>query len=42
MCNFSVGYNIIDNCSLIDIRKYLMKKHGMKLCFDILNMFIGL
>ena len=30
MCNFSVGYNIIDNCSLIDIRKYLMKKHDMK------------
>ena len=27
MYDFSVDYNIIDNSNIIDIHKYLMKKH---------------
>ena len=27
---FSVDYNIIDTSNIIDIRKYLMKKHDIK------------
>ena len=27
---FSVDYNIIDTSNIIDIRKYLMKKHDTK------------
>ena len=27
---FSVGYNIIDTSNIINIHKYLMKKHDMK------------
>ena len=27
---FSVDYNIIDTSNIIDIRKYLMKKHDVK------------
>ena len=27
---FSVDYNIIDSSNIIDIRKYLMKKHDIK------------
>ena len=28
--DFSVDYNIIDTSNIIDIQKYLMKKHGIK------------
>ena len=28
--DFSVDYNIIDTSSIIDIHKYLMKKHNIK------------
>ena len=31
--NFSVDYNIIDTSNIIDIRKYLMKKHDVKCLF---------
>ena len=31
--NFSVDYNIIDTSNIVDIRKYLMKKHGVKCLF---------
>ena len=27
---FSVDYNIVDTSNIIDIRKYLMKKHDVK------------
>ena len=28
--NFSVDYNIIDNINIINIHKYLMKRHNVK------------
>ena len=28
--DFSVGYNVIDTSNIIDIHKYLMKKHDIK------------
>ena len=28
--NFSVDYNTIDTSNIIDIHKYLIKKHGIK------------
>ena len=31
--NFSVDYNIIDTSNIVDIRKYLMKKHDVKCLF---------
>ena len=31
---FSVDYNIIDISGIINIHKYLMKKHDMKSCLD--------
>ena len=27
--NFFVGYNLIDNSNIINIHRYLMKKHGI-------------
>ena len=30
VCKFSVDYNIIDSSNIIDIHKYLMKKHDIK------------
>ena len=32
--NFSVDYNTIDTSNIIDIHKYLIKKHGIK-CLDL-------
>ena len=28
--DFSVNFNVIDTSNIIDIHKYLMKKHGIK------------
>ena len=30
--DYSVDYSIIDTSNIIDIHKYLMKKHDMKYC----------
>ena len=30
--NFSVGHKTLDTSDIIDIHKYLMKKHNMKQC----------
>ena len=35
--NFSVDYNTIDITDIINIHKYLMKKHDIKKCFDLLK-----
>ena len=32
MCNFSVAYRALNTSYIIDIHKYVMKKHGMKQC----------
>ena len=32
VCNFSVNYRAIDTSNIIDIHKYLMKKHVIKQC----------
>ena len=32
--DFNVDYNIIDTSNIIDIHKYLMKKHDKKLCLE--------
>ena len=37
MFDFSVNYNIIDINSIINIYKYLMKKHDIKKCLDLLE-----
>ena len=34
---FSVHYNIIDASNVINIHKYLMKKHDIKLCLELLK-----
>ena len=40
---FSVYYDCIDINDILDIHKYLMKKHNTKQCLDLLRkMFIGL
>ena len=35
--DFSVNYNIIDICNIIDIYKYLMKRHDIKQCLELLK-----
>ena len=35
MYYFSVEYNIIDNSNIINIHKYLMKKHDIKQCLSL-------
>ena len=40
VCDFSVDYNITDTSKIIDIHKYLMKKHNIKKCFDLLKVFV--
>ena len=35
--NFSVDYNIIDTSNIINIHKYLMKKHDIKSCLELLK-----
>ena len=37
---FSVDYNINDTSNIIDIHNYLMKKHDIKCCFDLLKKYI--
>ena len=32
--DFSVDFNIFDTTNIIDIHKYLMKKHDIKQCLD--------
>ena len=36
---FSVDYNIIDNGNIINIHKYLTKKHDIKQCLSLLKTF---
>ena len=38
--NFSVDYNIMDNSNIINIHKYLMKKHDVEYCLNLLKKFI--
>ena len=35
--DFSVDNNMIDTSNIIDIHKYLMKKHNIKRCLDFLR-----
>ena len=35
--DFSVDYNIIDTSNITDIHKYLMKKHDVKQCLELLK-----
>ena len=35
--NSSVNYNIIDNSGIINIHKYMMKRHDVKQCLDLLK-----
>ena len=35
--DFSVDNNKIDTSNIIDIHKYLMKKHNIKRCLDLLR-----
>ena len=35
--HFSVDYNIINTSNIIDIHKYLMKKHDTKKCLELLK-----
>ena len=35
--DFSVDNNMIDTSNIIDIHKYLMKKHNIKRCLDFLS-----
>ena len=35
--DFSVDFNIFDTTNIIDIHKYLMKKHDIKQCLDFLK-----
>ena len=34
---FSVDYNIIDTSNITNIHKYLIKKHDIKKCFELLK-----
>ena len=36
MYNFSVDYRVFDTSNIIDIQKYLMKKHDVK-CLELLK-----
>ena len=33
VCNFSVNYDAVAVGDILDIRKYLIKKHDIKYCF---------
>ena len=35
--DFSVDNNMIDTSNIINIHKYLMKKHNIKRCLDFLS-----
>ena len=37
MYDFAVDYNIIDASDIINVNKYLMKKHDIKWCLDLLE-----
>ena len=39
VCGFSIFYNSINAGDILDIHKYLMKKHDIKKCLDFLKVF---
>ena len=38
--NFSVNYDSIDVAAIWDIHKYLMKRHNLKKCLDMLKNYL--
>ena len=38
--DFSVDYNIIDTSNINNIHKYLIKKHDIKKCFELLKKYL--
>ena len=38
--DFCVDYNIIDTSNIINIHKYLMKKHDIKKCLELLKKYL--
>ena len=41
MYDFSVDYRALDTSDVINIHKYLMKKHNIKYCLSLLKKYLS-